>query len=233
MPRIRHWHPVSHDFVRDREVQELRRRFGHWLSDVWLEMLAEADKNEGRIRGDKDSISRSLAWVSLSNRPETQVKHIRNALDYMEEHGWIKPDTNSVLVCNYANYHKWGGPKKSHQGANEHPPLPTLPTLPTSPVVSSPETTTQNQSSGSDRPKRQKRAILADDKFIEALKQNPAYKRLDLELELGKFHAWFLTPRGRGKEPTRGRLIAWLNRALEGLPLQPHADREEPYGFER
>lgn len=136
MPRIRRWHPVSHDFVRDREVQELRRRFGHWMSDVWLEILAEADKNEGRVKGDYDSISRSLAWISLSNRPETQVKHVRNALYYMAEHGWIKPGTGCVLVSNYAEYHKTREKKESREGEDQAPPfLPSEPSEQTRQVL--------------------------------------------------------------------------------------------------
>ncbi len=71
------------------------------------------------------------------------------------------------------------------------------------------------------------RAILADDEFIAILKKNSAYQGLNFDRELGKFQAWFLTPRGRGKKPTRGRLVAWLNRALEDLPFAPHEDN--PY----
>lgn len=84
-------------------------------------MLSEADRNGGRIRGDKDLISRSLAWVSLSNRPETQVKHVRYALDYMEERGWIRADTDSVLVCKYSEYHPTRGKNKSHEGVIQAP----------------------------------------------------------------------------------------------------------------
>lgn len=136
MPRIRRWHPVSHDFVRDREVQELRRRFKHWMSDVWLEMLAEADKNDGRIKGDYDAISRSLAWVSLSNRPETQVKHIRYALEYMAEKGWISQGTDCVLVRNYREYHKTREKKESHEGIKEAPSfLPSEPSLPNKNII--------------------------------------------------------------------------------------------------
>lgn len=81
-------------------------------------------------------------------------------------------------------------------------------------------------------PTAKRRAVLADSDFIAELRTNPAYTELNFERELGKFQAWFLTPRGRGKQPTRGRLVAWLNRTLEDVPLRAGGE-EEPYGVER
>jgi len=75
------------------------------------------------------------------------------------------------------------------------------------------------------------RGILGDDEFLAALKANPAYQNLDIGRELGKLDAWLLTPRGRGKKKTRGRIFRWLNQALEELPMD--GGPEEPYGVER
>lgn len=95
------------------------------------------------------------------------------------------------------------------------------------PVPSTPEKTkTKTGTSAS-------RAVLGNGDFILALKANPAYKALDIDNELAQMDAWLLTPRGRGKQKTRGRIVAWLNRALEDLPLPPSAHEEEPYGLER
>jgi len=98
VPRIRRWHPVSHDLVRDREVQELRRKFADWMGYVWLEMLAESDRNQGRIKGDHASIARSLAWVSLSPRPSQQIVKIESALSWMVVKGWIEPGTGPYFL---------------------------------------------------------------------------------------------------------------------------------------
>jgi hypothetical protein len=66
-----------------------------------------------------------------------------------------------------------------------------------------------------------KRAVaLADDEFIEALKQNLAYKGIDIDREIGKLDAWLLTPRGRGKMRTQQRLVAWLNRAEKPMEVK-------------
>jgi len=122
VPRIKRFHPISHDFVRDREVQELRREFADWMGYVWLEMLSESDRNEGRVKGDKESIARSLAWVSLSERPSRHVRTIVMALSWMVYKGWIKEAEGHYVVCNYAEYHK-----RREQASSPPSLLPSLP----------------------------------------------------------------------------------------------------------
>lgn len=147
MPRIRRWHPVSHDFNRDPEVQDLRHAYGQWMGYVWLEMLSIADKNEGRIKGDRASIAASLAWVSLSGRPSYSRDKILTAIDYMIQKGWIEEGTGCLLVRNYSEYHRTREHKKSQQGTNKVPLLsypsepssPSERTLPNSPPIRSPK----------------------------------------------------------------------------------------------
>ena len=64
------------------------------------------------------------------------------------------------------------------------------------------------------------RGVLADEEFLDSLRKNPAYVRLNFSQELAKMDAWLLTPRGRGKRKTRARIVTWLNRALEEVPLR-------------
>ncbi len=61
--------------------------------------------------------------------------------------------------------------------------------------------------------KTKRTVALTDDDFIKVLKENPAYKGIDIDREIGKMDAWLLTPRGRGKKRTQQRLVTWLNRA--------------------
>ena len=90
---------------------------------VWLEMLSEADKNDGRIKGNRESIARGLTFVSLANRPRSTIKHILIAIQLMVEYGWIEERTDHLLVRNYLNYHRVRGPNKSLSGFTEAPPL--------------------------------------------------------------------------------------------------------------
>lgn len=63
--------------------------------------------------------------------------------------------------------------------------------------------------------------VLTDDQFLASLKLNPAYQGIDIDRELGKLDAWLLTPRGRGKQKSRQRIVNWLNRA--DRPLESSA----------
>ncbi len=105
MPRIKRFHPIAHDFNRDPEVRELRRRFGDWLALAWQEMLSISDRNQGIIKGTVASIAESLAHVSLSTRPRYAVNKVLTAIPYMADKGWIEVHQDHVLVCNYAEYH--------------------------------------------------------------------------------------------------------------------------------
>ena len=91
MPRIRRWHPVSHDFNRDPEIRELRRQFGDWLALVWVEMLAIADRNDGFIKGTPERLAESLAHISFNAYPKRAAKTCRRAFEFMEKSGWIVP----------------------------------------------------------------------------------------------------------------------------------------------
>lgn len=56
---------------------------------------------------------------------------------------------------------------------------------------------------------------LTDAEFLNDLRRNPAYKHLDLDVELGKMDAWLVTPRGKRKRKTRQFVVNWLNRAVD------------------
>lgn len=48
--------------------------------------------------------------------------------------------------------------------------------------------------------------------FISSLKENPAYKEIDIDKELSKMDAWLSTPAGKGRKKTARFIVNWLNR---------------------
>lgn len=48
--------------------------------------------------------------------------------------------------------------------------------------------------------------------FINKLRENPAYKKIDIDKELAKMDAWFLTPKGKGRKKTKAFIVNWLNK---------------------
>jgi len=75
-----------------------------------------------------------------------------------------------------------------------------------------------------DKEKEKEKKCLSDSDFINSLKNNIAYKHIDIDQELGKIDAWLLTQKNRQK--TRRFVVAWLNRIDRPLPKQP--PRPEP-----
>ena len=66
-----------------------------------------------------------------------------------------------------------------------------------------------------------KRALqMVDEEYIKALKENPAFKGIDVEREVAKLDAWLLTPRGRGKQRTQQRLFNWLCRVEKPMEVK-------------
>ena len=123
MPRIKHWFPVSHDFLHDPELIELLETHGQWMLRVWLEMLSIADRNEGEIRGDVEWIASSLTWLYGSNsrryNTEWRRNELRKTFEWMSNKGWIRVERNAIFICNYWKYHRRG----------EHNPIPSEPIL--------------------------------------------------------------------------------------------------------
>lgn len=63
--------------------------------------------------------------------------------------------------------------------------------------------------------KKEKRKLtLTDEEWMNEIKNNPAYKSINVEIEKGKCEAWCLT---NGKIMSRRRLVNWLNRAEKPL----------------
>ena len=60
--------------------------------------------------------------------------------------------------------------------------------------------------------KKSSRTSLSDEQFLTKLRTNPAYAHIDIDRELAKMDAWFLTPKGRGRQKTRQFVVNWLNK---------------------
>lgn len=105
LSKQRPWHMLSKEFNHDPEVKELRLKFHDWMGFVWQEMLSMADGDDGLIKGSDEMLALNLAHISLSKRPSTAQKCILKAIPWMEKKGWIKRQSDGLLVAKYAEYH--------------------------------------------------------------------------------------------------------------------------------
>ena len=62
--------------------------------------------------------------------------------------------------------------------------------------------------------------VLTLENFISEIKNNPAYKDIDIDKELHKMDAWLLSPKGKGRKKTKGFILNWLNKIDTALPIQ-------------
>ena len=126
MPQIKRWHPISHDFNRDPQMIEARKRFGDWIGYAWQECLSIADRNDGVIPGTLDQIAAILAPISLQKYLGIAAKSARMFLEFAANLGWIQVETTNIRVVNYMKYHRSREP-------NRRPP--NHPNLTYSPIV--------------------------------------------------------------------------------------------------
>jgi hypothetical protein len=135
MPRVKRWSPISHNFNRDPQVLEMRKRFGDWTALAWIEVLHEADRNEGVVMGSLDEIAYQVSAVSLAEYRSPAAKKAKMMLEYCLNLGWIRlengqktvgkqlenglfqPFSDRIEVVNYLKYHK----------TREHKEIPTRP----------------------------------------------------------------------------------------------------------
>jgi hypothetical protein len=120
VPRIKRWFPVSHDINSDPEVIELTDKFGLTGLKVWLEILSIADRNDGVVGNNIESLSRALA-VKVSSK----TSRVLLVLLWITTRQWL--DNNSTIrVRNYLKYHRTAEPKSLPSEPDRTRPEPDL-----------------------------------------------------------------------------------------------------------
>jgi hypothetical protein len=82
------------------------------------------------------------------------------------------------------------------------------------------ETETETETEEKGKPKSQKTSTPKKD-FIELLKENPAYKHIDIDIELAKMDAWLALPKNKDRKRTSQFVLRWLNKIDIGNGTQP------------
>ena len=118
MPAITRYHPVSHDFNRDIEVVEARKRFGDWIALAWQECLSIGDRNKGIVPGTLEQIADRLAPISLRKYHKTSAELAQNFLKYAQELGWIRVETTHIQILKYPKYHRTRVPNEGRSETN-------------------------------------------------------------------------------------------------------------------
>ncbi len=134
----------------------------------------------------------------------------------------IKELGDSGLVIVYGEYHKYmkfNGFSKNQKIDEDREALSEIPD-PTQEELTSNSRVTPAK----DKISKDKISEDTTPSFLDTLKNNVAYKHIDVGQELAKMDAWLLVHKGRKKTPKF--VVAWLNRIDK--PLEP--EKEQPQG---
>lgn len=197
------------DSLDDPFIQDLMDRFSHLGYAVWfglIEVIAKENKNS--ITGNL-----SISPTYLRRKLRTSPTKLREVFDFCQ--------TNGKLLVNFSK-EKWefNFPKIAEIKDNYTKDLQA------SRKKLSIEVEVEEEKEVEEDKKKKRikdlpsRAILTDEEFIQALKINPAYQGVDIDNELARMDAWFLTPKGRGRKKTHKFILNWLDRAERILKPQ-------------
>jgi hypothetical protein len=164
------------------------------IAEKWIETLRHLSK-------DFPKTGRRLA----EDLPET---HRRMVEEWAENGRRL-----SLCTANYWKYHRRPDPTGNKKEAGtDSLPVPPFPSLPKDKEREEGKRAGSTSSAPASGARNGRKVSLADEEFIAALKNNPAYAGIDIDREIGKLQAWLQTPKGFGKHMTRSRVVNWLNR---------------------
>jgi hypothetical protein len=184
------------DWRKDPGIQSL----DYFSRGVWFEILLFMHESETRgllLLNDKPPTPEQLAQmlgISPSKTKQTQAKLLANGVASIEQN-------SGALMCRKMfKLHevrvKAGhiGGSKSQAKRKQTLKQSGKPSFSTSFSIS-------------------KQKALAESDFLTKIKQNQAYKHLNIDHELGQMDAWILTHPGRKK--TKSFVVNWLNRSAD------------------
>ena len=229
MPSKLPWFPFyPSDFATDNKVRAMTTtEVGCYFK---LLIVAWDENPPGTIPDDDDTISRYLSmhldeWLQYKPRVTAAFKlkdgrwnqkrlmaeaaksqgitEVRSSAAHAR---WMQTDANAVQMHSKSN-------------AQNSPLL----SPPQSPPLNLPSHihSSQEEIAASVKPTQPKHRIVCDEEFLKELKATGAYEGIDLDQELRRLNAWLLTPKGRGKKPTRQRFINWINKCDRPMETKP------------
>lgn len=93
--------------------------------------------------------------------------------------------------------------------------------------VTSPSSSSSSSSKKKERNIKKEKDQVPDGKppqnFLESLKSNPAYKHIDIDIELSKMDAWLSLPKNKRRQKTPTFVLNWLNK-IEA-PIDGNGDK--------
>lgn len=220
MARIRYLKP---DFFRDEDLAELP----HWIRLLYAGLWSIADK-EGRLEDRPKRIKIDIFpydKVDIAEGLDKLVATKSSGRPYIQRY--------EVEGECYIQIIKWHDHQKPHHTERDSIIPPAPPYIYNQELDSTKDKDKENGecsqrklevSNGEVTVKRPLPTVINED-FLTTLKNNKAYKHINIDRELAKMDAWLLTRKGR--EKTRRFIVNWLNKI--DPPIETFKKKEAPY----
>lgn len=202
----------------------------HTVRIVWITMLALANKNgivEASIPGLADLSRVTLDEVQEALQALQAPDEFSRTPDF--EGRRIEKHDGGWRILNHAKYRAKMGiderreylklKKREERAAKPKRSTRESTNVNTGRDPSTPSTHTEAKAHSYSEAKT--KAVSAD-ALIESLRDNAAYKGIDIDREFAKMKLWMNAPKGKGRKLTRTFIIRWLNK------VEPSLLTEEP-----
>lgn len=215
MPRIRTLKPEHRQHRKTGALDHITYR-------LWIGMMLDAD-DEGRLVCDAEQLRVTIFGYHVK---VTGVL-IESSLSILTEVGLLR--LYVVGGIRYAWFPSW----HDHQVINRPTPSKLPPYDDSVSIHGSVTDDSRGKGmEGKGMERNGRRAGISDEEFIQSLRDNHAYRGIDLDSELGKMDAWFLTPKGKGRKKTRAFILRWLNKTDRPVTVNGnHQTSQVPFGY--
>ena len=173
---------------------------------VWLRLCALTAQH-----GDSGKITiptqQLLVTLHLSNATQNEINKIFNEIKTLhitcnEE---VQKDSVTLVTLQFLNWQKYQAYSESYERVNKFRKSKS------ERYKCNVEKKRREEKRREE--KRKEESIIENTAlFLTKLKENSAYKGIDIDKELSKMDAWFLTPKGRGRKKTKAFIVNWLNK---------------------
>lgn len=206
---------IARKITQNKKLAQLK---SPWAKLMYTWMIPHTD-DYGRLPGDAE-----LLKALIFPREHKSLRKIEELRDDLEGIGLIKiyevDGSKYIQLLGFDNYQTF---KSDRPRQKECPEVPSGNQMETKGNQVEPQVKLSKVKLSKDKiskkKEKEKKPPLSDEDFLKALKNNLAYKHIDIDIELAKMDAWLLTPQGQRRKKTRRFIINWLNRIDK--PLMP------------
>jgi len=211
MARIR---SVKPDFFLDEDIAQLP--FEQRLAFIGLWCLAD---KEGRLE-DKPQKIKAMLFSSDFSSINKRVNIEKVLIALTEKPFIVRYEVDEKKYIQIVNFNEHQRPHHT-EADSTYPAFNGVITV-NSPLLDGDKKVGKEEGKGKEKGMEKEASSNSD--FINSLKNNIAYRHINIDFELAKMDAWLQTPKGKRRQKTQSFIVAWLNRIEAPIVIPPKKD---------